>query len=308
MKTITIVTAITICFTLNAKSDIRFVERHLSPLIQFSQERHATLLVYDQHDQTRGLAVLSPGKVLDVPTEVRSFVKPGTSRAAPSLSPDGAQVAYVQSAVDKARQQELWILDLRSGSNSKIVQFPAVLSVVWSPTGDMLAVNTGWGQLRTLSLATKESKLIATDISSDLASWSPDGRKITYESASGTGEKRDFHVNVIDLATGQISKIAEGRYPSWSPHGDRIAYLDPRGQVYRSIPPNGGSGSPLINKGKKVLDDPILSEPVVWSPDGRYVAIIGYYDGGTMMILVDLATSKQTLLEHGGDWLLASWR
>jgi Tol biopolymer transport system component len=197
---------------------------------------------------------------------------------------------------------------LRSGSSRKIAQFPGVLSVTWSPAGEMLAVNTGRGQLRILLLATKESRLVATDISSYIASWSPDGHKITYESASGTGENRDFHVNVIDLATGQVTKIAEGRCPSWSPHGDRIAYLDTPGRRYLSIPPDGGPRTPLIRGGKKVRGDPILSEPVVWSPDGHYVAIIGYFDGGTTMTLVDLATSKQTLLDHGGDWLLASWR
>lgn len=308
MKTTKTVAAIVIILTMAAFSDVKYVKHYLASLINFSQEHGANLLVYDQYDQTRGLAVLTPGKVFDLPTELRSFVNPKSSRAAPSLSSNGTQVAFVQSAAENDGQQEVWIFDLQSGNSSKIAQFPGVLSVTWSPTGDMLAVNTGWGQLRTILLATEESKLIASDISSDVASWSPDGHKITYESSSGTGEKRDFHVNVIDLTTGEVTKIAEGRCPSWSPHGDRIAYLDPLERTYLSIPPDGGTSTPLIRGGKKVRGDPILSEPVVWSPDGRYVVIVGYYDGGTMMTLVDLATSKQTVLDHGGDWLLASWR
>src|SRR5262249_24962749 len=178
------VAAITVILTMTAFSDVKYVKRYLAPLIEFSQEHHANLLIYDQYDQTRGLAVLTPGKVFDLPTELKSFVKPKSSRAAPSLSPNGAQVAFVQSAAENDGQQEVWIFDLQSGSSSKIAQFPGVLSVTWSPTGDVLAVNTGWGQLRTILLGTKESKLIATDISSDVASWSPDGHKITYESSS----------------------------------------------------------------------------------------------------------------------------
>jgi Tol biopolymer transport system component len=308
MKMVKIVAAIVVILTVTAFSDVGYVKRYLGPLIDFSREHHANLLIYDQYDQTRGLAVLTPGKVVDLPTELKSFTKPKSSRAAPSLSPDGAQVAFAQSGSENDGQQEIWIFDLRSGSSSKVAQFPGVLSVAWSPTGDMLAVNTGRGQLRTLVLATKESKLIATDISSDVASWSPDGHEITYESASGTGESRDFHVNVIDVATGQITKIADGRSPSWSPRGDQIAFLDPQEREYWTISPGGGSSDPLIRGSKKVKGDPILSEPVVWSPDGRYVVIIGYYDGGTMMTLVDLSTSKQTLLDQGGDWLLATWR
>lgn len=300
--------ATTLFLTLVAFSDVRYVKRYLGSLINFSREHHAELLVYDQYDQSRGLAVLGPEKVYDLPTEIKSFAKPKSSRAAPSLSPDGSKVAFAQSSTENDGHQEVWIFDLQSGSISKIAQFPSVLSVAWSPTGDMLAVNAGSGQLRTILLATKESKLIATDISSDVASWSPEGQKIAYESSSGAGEKRDFHVNVIDLATGQAAKIAEGRYPSWSPQGDRIAYLDSQGRMYLTISPKGGPSSSIIRGGKKVRGNPILSEPVVWSPDGRYVVIVGYYDGGTMMTLVDLATSKQTLLDHGGDWLLAGWR
>ena len=171
-----------------AFSDVRYVKRYLGPLIDFSQEHHANLLVFDQYDQTRGLAVLSPGKVLDLPTELKSFVKPKSSRAVPSLCPDGTQVAFAQSV---AENDSLWIFDLRNGSSSKIAHFPGVLSVTWSPAGDMLAVNTGRGQLRTLVLATKESKLIATDISAYVASWSPDGHKIRYESATGTDSYGD---------------------------------------------------------------------------------------------------------------------
>lgn len=304
MKRAKMVAAIAIAFTMTAVSDVQYVKRHLAPLIQFAGEHNANLLVYDQYDQSRGLAVLSPGKVVDIPAELKSFTKPKSSKAAPSLSPDGTRVAFAQSGTGN-ESQEIWIFDLRSGAANKIAQFPGVLSVTWSPAGDVLAVNAGRGQLRTLVLATKESKVIAEDISSDLASWSPDGHKMTYESASGTGDKRDFHVNVVDVETGRADRIAAGRYPSWSPRGDRIAYLDEQRQVYLSVPSGGGQSRPLA---KGLRGDHILSGPVVWSPDGRFVVVTGYYDGGTSMRLVDLTTSKQTVLHQGGDWLLASWR
>jgi Tol biopolymer transport system component len=305
MKTGRIIAAIPILFTIGALCDVQFVKRHLSSLIRFSEEHHANLLVYDQYDQTRGLAVLTPGKVFDLPTELQSFVKPKSSRAAPSLSPDGTQVAFVQSAA--GNQQEIWIFDLRNGHARRLAEYPHALSVTWSPSGDALAVNTG-GKLKILDLSSLQSKPIAADMSSHVASWSPDGHKITYESASGTGENRDFHVNIIDLTTGQINKIAEGRYPSWSPHSDRIAYLDVQGRMYLAVPPHDGATTPLIKRRKKIFGDLILSGPLVWSPDERYVVATGYYDGGTTLTLVDLTTSKATPLKEGGDWLLASWR
>jgi len=310
MKMAKLIVSTTLIFTIAAFPDVGYVNRHLSSLIQFSQQRQATLLVYDQLDQARGLSVISNGRVVDIPTELRSFAKPNSSQATPSLSPDGGQVAFVQSASGNgaAKQQEIWLFDVRKGEAKKIAQYPHALSVTWSPAGNALAVNTGNGELRVLLLSSLQSKPIATEISSNVASWSPDGRKITYESASGRGDKLDFNVNVVDVGTGRAYKIAKGRYPSWSPHGDLIAYLDERKQRYLSISPGGGESTPLVKGGKKILGDLILSGPVVWSPDERYVVITGYYDGGTSLTLVDLSNSKKTILNQGGYWLLATWK
>ncbi len=310
MKTVKIIAVVSILFTLTAVSDSRFVKRHLAALIHFSQEHHANLLVYDQYDQTRGLAIISSGIVTDIPTELASFQNPKPSRTAPSLSPDASQVAFVQSSVgsEAKSQQEIWIFNLKRTTAKKIAQYPHVISVTWSPTGDALAINAGGCQLRILVPATGQSKLIATNVSSGVASWSPDGHKLAYEAASCTGETRDFRVIVVDWETGRMDMIVKGRYPSWSPRGDRIAYLNEPKKMYLSVPPRGGQSSPLIKGRKGVLGDPILSGPVLWSPDQRYVAITGYYDGGTSITLVDLITNKQTSLNQGGDWLLASWR
>jgi Tol biopolymer transport system component len=309
MKKANLVATITAVLTIAAVADAGFVKHHLASLIQFSQERNASLLVCDEHDQARGLAVLSSGRVLDIPTEIKGFSKPKTSRAAPSLSPDGAHVAFAQSATETQvlGQQEIWNFDLRSGASSKIAKIPGVLSVTWSPAGNALAVNVGKGELRVLVLASQQSKVIATDISSNVPSWSPDGHKIAYESATRKGDTWESHVNVVDVESGQIVRLTAGRCPSWSPRGDQIAYLDQQKQKYLTVSAIGGPSSPLIKTGK-IPGDPILSQPVVWSPDGHFVVVTGYYDGGTSMTLVELSTSKKNVLHHGGDWLLASWR
>jgi hypothetical protein len=39
-------------------SDVDYVKRYLAPLIEIAETHNAILLVYDQYDQSRGLAVL----------------------------------------------------------------------------------------------------------------------------------------------------------------------------------------------------------------------------------------------------------
>jgi Tol biopolymer transport system component len=303
MRVANLTVAFAAFITTAAASETGYVKRYLGDLISFSKQEGAYLLVYNESDQTRGVAVLSPGKVWDIPSEVKTFLKPKTSKTRPSLSRDRTQLAFVQSV--PGGEQQIWIFDLRSGASTKIAQVRAALSVAWSPNGDALAVNTGFGELKVLVIATRQSRRIASNASSNPASWSPDGRKLTYESTHRTGDKWESHVNVVDVETGAATTVAEGSYPSWSPAGDRIAYLDDRKQVYLSIPPSGGRNVPLV---KKLGGDHTLAAPVVWSPDGGSVIITAYYDGGTSMTLVDLVTSKQTVLHQGGDWLVANWR
>ena len=289
--------------TTAAASEIGYVKRHLGDLIFFAKHEGAHLLVYAERDQTRGLAVLSPGQVFDIPSELKTFLKPKSSRATPSLSHDRTRIAFIQSVSDNDREQAVWIYDLRNGGCHEIARFPGARSVAWSPAGDALAVDNA-GELTILLIATQQSRPIASGMSS-VASWSPDAHKIAYDSFYGTGENPAFHLNVVDVETGESVTVAEGHEPSWSPRGDRIAYLDDRRQRYLSFAPTGGQSVPLI---KKLRGDQILGKPVVWSPDGRSVIISAYYDGGTSMTLVDLTTSKQTALRYGGDWILANWR
>jgi len=74
---------------------------------------------------------------------------------------------------------------------------------------------------------------------------------------------------VIDVSSGQRRQLAAGDavQPSWSPHGQRIAYwaADANGQRdLWTMPAEGGAPVPLTT-------DRFVDWSPIWSPDGRYV-------------------------------------
>ncbi len=103
-------------------------------------------------------------------------------------------------------------------------------------------------------------------------SWSPDGKKLLFAS-DRTGVEELYMLEADDVEhpeltkahkfkTTQLTKTPEEESgPSFSPKGDRIAFL--RGGQLWTMKPDGTDAKVLV-EGKKVLD-------YDWSPDGKYL-------------------------------------
>jgi Tol biopolymer transport system component len=146
-------------------------------------------------------------------------------------------------------------------------------------------------------------------------SWSPDGRRIAFDMDVNRSPANTVPmiptlrpaIHVLDLETGKISKIADGRAPAWSPSGEWIAYLN-----YSANKENPRLGSSLPNSnqaclmhpdgtGFKVLvtlpGDNLFTEAPVWSPDSKSILLNRVRDDlkSTIDIYVhDLSTLKVT--------------
>ena len=93
-------------------------------------------------------------------------------------------------------------------------------------------------------------------------SWSPDGRKIAYSVAVYEGRTYREWTSVIDLTTGQTTKVGDNLYyPAWSPDGSKMAfsYL---GGIAVARP--DGTDYTVLTRG--------LDFHPSWSPDGSRIA------------------------------------
>jgi TolB protein len=194
-----------------------------------------------------------------------------------SYSPDGTGLI---SATGTRALAHNGILSMRAdGANRRIIfDDPERSSVaaVFSPKGDRIAFGLGSffggmiGRPATVSniaLVNADGsglRLLTTgDVNDGFPSWSPDGRRLVFRTASALGKG----LRILDLTTGQTTVLTDGSYidnfPSWSPDGSTIAFTRNMQGNYDifTIRPDG-SGL------QRLTTDPGNDAHSTWSPTG----------------------------------------
>ena len=109
-------------------------------------------------------------------------------------------------------------------------------------------------------------------------SWSPDGRRLAFESRRD-GQGEIYVVNVDGSGLRRLTRNpADDTHPSWSPDGKEILFDSDRGGTWNlyTIGP-GGSGERALTHGD-VKGQAFARHPS-WSPDGRWIAFDSDRDG-----------------------------
>jgi len=156
----------------------------------------------------------------------------GVSADFATFSPDGQWIAYVtypdgvlwKSRPDLSQRQQLTQM-----ASSTFVTLPR-----WSPDGrEILYSVAAPGQfMRIYRVAADggQPELLLPNfdqVNSD-ASWSPDGKRVSFGGNSGSARATGRNIHIVELATGTISDVpgSEDYFsPRWSPDGQYIAAL-----------------------------------------------------------------------------------
>jgi serine/threonine protein kinase/Tol biopolymer transport system component len=194
------------------------------------------------------------------------------SETSPSVAPNGNEFVYVKET--SPGNQDIYSQRI-GGSNPRNLTADSPLDdtqPAFSPDGGTIAFRSereGGGIF--LMGATGESVRRLTDSGFNPA-WSPDGKEILV-ATEGVSDPRvrktRSEIWRVEVATGARRRLTGGDavQPSWSPHGQRIAYWGIATGSARALwtLPAGG-GAPVL-----VLRDNFLNWSPAWSPDGQYL-------------------------------------
>ena len=151
----------------------------------------------------------------------------------PDISPDGKQVVFSYLG-------DLWVVD-RSGGVARHLTMHEKhdFAPVFSPDGKRIAFSSnrhGTYDVFIIPIEGGRPTRITYDSADDyVTGWSPDGKQILFASTRQTDYPSRQELYTIPAAGGAAKRVSafEGREGTFSPKGDRIAYVRGPGTWYR---------------------------------------------------------------------------
>ena len=187
---------------------------------------------------------------------------------------------------------EIYVMDINGDNPQNLTNHPhADINPSWSPNGKrivFMSARDGHGghgpsiyEIYVMDADGDNLQKLTNHPSDDRhPSWSPDGKRIAFESdraAEGNPHRIDIYVMDADGRNLQrlTNNLTEDQYPSWSPDGQRIVFsarreghvvhnLDITYEIY-VMDADGGNEQRLTNNRNNELSP-------VWSPDGEQIA------------------------------------
>jgi Tol biopolymer transport system component len=198
------------------------------------------------------------------------------SHSAPSFSPDGRMLAFLQEA-DGTPQ--VWIKNLAQGDPVQITHGPvAAARPRWSPANDRIVfAREGQGIWSVPPLGGEERLIVEPGYNPNFSS---DGRRIVFErgreiwlaAADGTNATRVEGVPLRNFG-------AIATEPAISPDGTTLVYFlqdaGPTGDLW-TIPSAGGQP-------RRLTSDGVEAGSPVWTPDGRSIAFWSQRSGSRVL-------------------------
>jgi len=252
-------------------------------------------------------------------------------------SPDSRQLAFL-SDCGSPRQLQLYVANLATGKVRKATSLRGYLQLPkWSPAGTEIAVlftenatrnagptEAGVKDAGVVEEVIREQRLTIVDTSTGAVrqlspadtyvyeyDWSPEGARIVYTAAKGSGDNNWWIAQLYEIsaATGEVKHLYKPErqiaVPRWSKDGKQIAFISglmsdegsTGGDIY-TLPADGGAA--------RDVTPGIAASPssVHWQPDGR-ILFAETVDGSSAIVLLNPKNGENETLWRGDETLRA---
>lgn len=213
----------------------------------------------------------------------RKLTVSGEGNFTPTWSPDGSRILYesVPLKSDLSGNRELWIMDREGKTTRKLADG-------FNPEERDLFFITGHLHSTALEATLSKPSNVLTvskpyEIFTCGLSWSPDGRRIAFESVRG-GSISLWVMNSDGTHPVQLTRdLSNNWHPAWSPDGRRIAFASDRSGNYDIWVMDADGSHPM-----PLTQNPASDFRPSWSPDGRRIVFTSLRSGTADLWIVKL--------------------
>lgn len=238
-----------------------------------------------------------------------AFVRIGAA-SNPVFSRDGQTLFHLRGA----GTPQLWRIGPDGAEHPLTNHDEKVAFIRRAPTDDRLiyGIDRGGDEHQQLWLFdptndTSRALTDAPDVIHDFGAWSPDGTRIAF--AANDRTEADFDILVMDLATGQRHRVAQGHRQTsisgWSAQ-DKLLLLEDRG--YGNVRP---SVLNLASGERQAIPQPgpTIWQTARWSADGRSILVLTDHGGSDFLHLcrLDPETGLVTDIYSAPDRDVDAW-
>ncbi len=152
-----------------------------------------------------------------------------------TFSPDGKRIAFASTRA--GNNTEIWVANSDGSGARRLTSTRAENTApAWSPMGQEIAFTsnrTGNPQVWVMDAEGLNVRRLTTVGSyNDSPAWNP-SRQYSEVAYSSRLEGGTFDIAVVDLGSGQVRQVTQGRgsceYPSWAPNGRHLVFSCKRG-------------------------------------------------------------------------------